>query len=446
MERLLPGSHTGADALELFVETSESVSIRWRDGSAEIAFGSRAGAGLRLRGRAGGILFRSLDDPSADGVAGAARSMLESDVPETQPCAPGRSIAPPPDRVAAPSSWRAATDACLGYIEEVARSILGGSSAVTVEAQAQLYRQRVHHEWEGRIVEDERGGARVEVRAGPRGGRQAGRRLADLDIARLAAREPAGAVGERIDLALREKRGAAARPRGEFPIIFEAGGCGALLHEIVHLFEEDTAPGASPFFARGEKVAAGMVSIIDDPGACPGRGTYRIDDEGVPAARTELVSKGMVAGTLTARPPVAARETPGRAGNGRRGSYRDLPLPRMACTFIEPGSSDPEDVLSGTPRGVLVSSVRSGEVDPGSATVTLIVDEGRLIEGGRATRLLGEAFIVAAARDLLVSIDAVCADLRFDYGAGDCIKGEQAVPVIIGLPTLRLATAHVMAP
>jgi predicted Zn-dependent protease len=61
-----------------------------------------------------------------------------------------------------------------------------------------------------------------------------------------------------------------------------------------------------------------------------------------------------------------------------------------------------------------------------------------------SAQTLAEGVLVASAAELLEGIDAVCNDLEFDHGAGDCVKSDQAVPVTVGLPTLRAMSVRVI--
>ena len=194
----------------------------------------------------------------------------------------------------------------------------------------------------------------------------------------------------------------------------------------------------------GERVGSRNVYIVDDPSLCrEGRGAFEHDDEGRPAGKALLIREGVVTGRLRSPAPDES-ESPG--GHGRRASYRDLPLSRMGCTIFEAGGDDPEAIVRETDRGLLVRSIRGGDADPGSGRITLVIEEGFLIEGGRTTRPLAPGLIMATAREFLESIDAVGSDLCFDFGSGNCVKADQQVPVIVGLPTVRSRLARVVTP
>src|SRR2546425_6485092 len=118
----------------------------------------------------------------------------------------------------------------------------------------------------------------------------------------------------------------------------------------------------------------------------------------------------------------------------------------MACTYLAAGGEQHEAILEGTRRGIYVRSLGAGRVEPDTGRVTLIIAEGFLIEAGRLTAPIDESIIVANARDLLGSIDAVGIDLRFDHGSGNCVKADQQLPVMVGMPTMRLGLVRVVSP
>src|SRR5262249_23420632 len=119
---------------------------------------------------------------------------------------------------------------------------------------------------------------------------------------------------------------------------------------------------------------------------------------------------------------------------------------RMACTILEPGHEDPRAIVAGTSKGILVRRIGSGSTDPESGRVTLSVTEAYLIDKGEIARPIAPAFLVSDVGSLLAGIDVVGSDLTFDHGATNCVMFDQHLPVIVGLPTIRIGMIKVISP
>jgi TldD protein len=225
------------------------------------------------------------------------------------------------------------------------------------------------------------------------------------------------------------------------PVVFASPSGGFLLHEICgHLLEADhVLRGASPFAgALGHAVASPLLTLADDGSIAGMRGSTLFDDEGVAARRTPLIIEGTLVGYLSDR--LTAFATQGiSTGNGRRQSYRDAPMPRMTNLVIDPGKPGFDEIVSSTPSGLLVTRLGRGRVDPSSGRFALAVEEGFVIEQGRATAPVAGVVLRGEAGDLLLGIDAVGCDPVADAGAPVCVKEDQAIPFGILQPTLRVS-------
>jgi TldD protein len=122
------------------------------------------------------------------------------------------------------------------------------------------------------------------------------------------------------------------------------------------------------------------------------------------------------------------------SGNGRRESYRHLPMPRMTNTFVLEGESDPGDVIGSVDYGLYCVQLGGGQVDPATGDFVFGVTEAYLIEGGEITRPVRAAQLVGNGPDVLRQIDAVGND--FETWTGMCGKQGQSVPVSSGQPTV----------
>ena len=126
------------------------------------------------------------------------------------------------------------------------------------------------------------------------------------------------------------------------PVVVGGGFGGVLFHEMTgHGLEADhVQKGASVYAGKlGEQVAEPLLSAYDD-GRLPGEwGTDAIDDEGTPTQKTLVVEEGRIASYLYDRLR-AERDGVASTGNGRRESFRHLPIPRMTNTYIAPGEAD----------------------------------------------------------------------------------------------------------
>jgi TldD protein len=231
---------------------------------------------------------------------------------------------------------------------------------------------------------------------------------------------------------------AVAAPSGSMPVVVGGGFGGVLFHEMTgHGLEADhVQKGASVYEGKlGETVAEPLVTAYDDGLLDHEWGTDAIDDEGTPRQKTAVIEQGRLTSYLYDRLR-ADRDGVGSTGNGRRESFRHLPIPRMTNTYIAPGESEPDQMISEVDRGFYAVSFAGGQVDPATGDFVFGVSEGYLIEDGRVTSPCRDATLIGNCLDALAAIDAVGND--FDMKTGFCGKGGQRVPVGTGQGHVRI--------
>lgn len=437
----------GGDFAEVFVEDRDSSGVRLEDGRIEQTSGGREiGAGVRLL--AGERTFYAYSDAvdeaglaaAADAVAAAADSGAEDAMVVELGAArsdPGRHpVEQPPGDVAITRKAdlvRAGDEAARAISDEIVQASIGyGDTHQRVLIANSLgdlvFDDRTRTRFSAQVVA--RRGDVIQTGHETMGG-SAGFELLDEEIARRTAREAA----EKAHLML-DSRPA---PVGTMAVVLANGFGGTLFHEACgHGLEADAiAKGASIYQDKmGVAVAAPIVSAYDEGSLPNGWGSQAFDDEGVPTQKTLVIEEGRLTSYLYDRLRArAAGAAP--TGNGRRQSFRHVPIPRMTTTYIAPGPLTPEEIIAATPRGFYAKSLAGGQVEPASGSFVFGVAEGYLIEGGRITTPLRGATLVGSGIDILMKIDMIAGD--FDVKAGICGKDGQGVPVGTGQATLRIA-------
>jgi len=233
-------------------------------------------------------------------------------------------------------------------------------------------------------------------------------------------------------------------PAGEMPVVLAPGHAGVLIHEAVgHLLEADfTRKKTSVFWNKGgQRIGAPTVTIYDDPTIPGSRGSYAVDDEGTVPHKTLLIEKGVIRGLLQDKLSAHLMNQP-LTGHGRRQDYTDVPIPRMANTYIERGEHDPEEILRSVKKGFYAERFTGGQVED-SGKFTFSVSSGWLIEDGRRTAPVKQATLIGSNLDILGKVAMVGSDLAFGLQTGTCSKDGQDVPVNDGCPTLKISAMTV---
>jgi TldD protein len=233
---------------------------------------------------------------------------------------------------------------------------------------------------------------------------------------------------------------AANAPAGPMELILAPAESGVLLHESVgHPLEADfIRKGTSAYTGRiGDRVASGLVTVIDDGTVMNSRGTINFDDEGTIPSATVLIEKGILKGFMHDRMSAAKFDVP-PTGNGRRESYRYPPIPRMTNTFLANGSHDPSEIFRSTKRGIYCKTFRGGQVDISNGDFVFVPVEAYLVEAGHITGPVKNLTIIGNGPDALSKVTMVGNDFAFSDGRWTCGK-SQHVPVGLGLPTVKIS-------
>jgi TldD protein len=225
---------------------------------------------------------------------------------------------------------------------------------------------------------------------------------------------------------------------GEMTAVISCSAGGTMIHEAVgHSLEADLVQkGLSQYAGKmGQKVASGIITVIDDATIPNKRGSFSFDDEGVMSQKTVLIEKGVLKSYMYDR-ETALRDKAAPTGNGRRESYKWKPIPRMRNTMISPGEGSAEDLIRDTRNGIFVVKMGGGQVNTVTGEFVFEVKDGYMIEDGKIASPVRGATLMGTGTDVLNTIDGVCSDLGFD--AGTCGKDGQGVPVGDAQPTLRI--------
>jgi TldD protein len=229
-------------------------------------------------------------------------------------------------------------------------------------------------------------------------------------------------------------------PAGDMEVVLGPGWPGVLLHEAVgHGLEADFNRKKTSAFAGlvGQRVASDKCTVVDN-GTMPWRrGSLNVDDEGQPTQETVLIEKGILKGYLSDK---LSAKLMGLAdtGNGRRESYEHIPMPRMTNTYMLAGQDNPEDILRSVKNGIYAVNFGGGQVDITNGKFVFSASEAYLIENGQITAPIRGATLIGNGPDVLTRVSMVGNDLKLDEGIGTCGKDGQAVPVGVGIPTIKV--------
>lgn len=231
---------------------------------------------------------------------------------------------------------------------------------------------------------------------------------------------------------------------GEMPVVMGAGSSGILLHEAIgHAFEADFNRQNISIFSDklGKKICRDEISVVDDGTINFNRGSVNIDDEGVVGQKTYMVKDGVLNSYLHDRISAEYYKT-SPTGNGRRESFRFMPLPRMRATYMESGKSRESDIIGSVKKGIYVDNFSNGQVQIGAGDFTFYVKSGWLIENGKLTQPIKDINIIGNGPEALANIVAVGDNLKIDDGTWTCGK-EQYCPVSCGMPSVLVSSLTV---
>jgi TldD protein len=437
---------TGGELAEVFVEDKSSSNAVFDDGKVEnLTSGRERGAGIRvIVGETTGFAHTAdLSEAGLREAAEAAAAAARSGGGGVREVALTRVESPRPNPVAVlpEDVAKARKVELLARADDAARS--QGSAITQVTARYGDSRRRILvANSDGLLTEDDQVRTLFSVMAVASGdtgmqtgyqsiGRTVGFELFDAyDVAEQGAEAAQRAL---------VKLSARPAPSGTVPVVIGPGGGGVLFHEACgHGLEADlVAKGASVFAGRmGERVADPRITLVDDGTMAEEWGCFAVDDEGSPAARNVLIEDGILTDymwdLLRSR-----KEGRPRSGNGRRQSYKHLPMVRMTNTYVMAGPDSPEDIVASTPSGVYVAHLGGGQVNTANGDFVFGMTEAYLIEDGKITEPIREGNLIGNGPDVLASIDAVGDDFAMGR-PGTCGKDGQGVPVGDGVPTLRV--------
>lgn len=228
-------------------------------------------------------------------------------------------------------------------------------------------------------------------------------------------------------------------PSGRYPVIINNEFGGVIFHEACgHGLEATSvAKGTSVFAGKlGQKVASELVTAVDDGSIPNAWGSQNIDDEGTKTRRNVLIENGILKGYMIDKLN-GRRMGMKPTGNARRQSYKFAPTSRMTNTFICPGDSTVDEIISNTEFGLFAKRMGGGSVNPATGEFNFSVGEGYLVRNGKIEKPVRGATLIGRGSEILKKIDMVASNLA--TGQGMCGSLSGSIPADVGQPTIRVS-------
>ncbi len=234
-----------------------------------------------------------------------------------------------------------------------------------------------------------------------------------------AAELPAKAVGGALD-----KIGAAEIPTGKYHVVIDGTQMRSLLSAFSSAFSAKNALlGMSKLAGKeGEKIAADIVTITDDPmrEGCPIQTPF--DDEGVATSKKTIVENGVLK-TLLYDLTTAIKTGKDTTANGRRGG-NIAPFNFGICA----GDETLEGLFAKAVDGVYVTGVKGLHAGANPITGDFSVEsEGFLIKDGKKAGPIKSFTVAGNFFDMLKAIDSLSNEVKWGIPGGFTVFGSPDV-------------------
>ncbi|KAF6244045.1 TldD/PmbA family protein [Nitrosopumilus sp. b1] len=229
-------------------------------------------------------------------------------------------------------------------------------------------------------------------------------------------------------------------------LVFNPDFVSLLTHEILgHPSEADRVLGKEMAWAGGswwagklgEKIGSSELNVFDDPSVEGTLGWYEFDDEGIESSRTNIIEKGVLKRHLQNNETAKIFEVESNA-NMRAASYKFMPLIRMACTCIDGGDWNPDEIIKDVKSGYLISNMKIPSIDMKRYNWSISCQYANKIENGEITDLQRDVIVMGTAPEFFRSIDACGNDFTI-RPITNCGKGDPMQSMMMGNggPTIR---------
>jgi TldD protein len=241
-----------------------------------------------------------------------------------------------------------------------------------------------------------------------------GKKVAKRAVAQLGAKSPKG---------------------GKSKVVLGPNVVGVFVHEAFgHLAEADLALAGGVLQNNfGKKIGSDLVTFYDDGTIDGAFGSFKYDDEGVPAQKTLLIKDGVVVGLMHNR-ETAQKFSTEPTGNARAEDFRVEPIIRMRNTCMAPRDLSLEELVEDIRSGYYFKSFRGGQANL-DGTFQVGIQEAYEIVNGEIGDTVRDASISGNTLETLFKVDGVGKD--FELWPGRCGKGQTAF-ICDGGPHIRV--------
>lgn len=227
---------------------------------------------------------------------------------------------------------------------------------------------------------------------------------------------------------------------GTYRVLLNPNLAGVFAHEAFgHMSEADFLADNPELLKKiklGTVLGAEELTIVDDGRQSHLAGWCPYDDEGVPAARRELLKNGRVSCYLQSRLTAKEMNTV-PTGNGRALSPFYSPIPRMTNTYIENGSRSFGELLEQLWDGIYACDMTGGMTN--LEMFTFSAAYAYKVEKGKITGLIRDVVLSGNLFTTMKNIIGIGSDLEHHGGLGGCGKaGQNGLPVSTGSPHLLI--------
>lgn len=406
----------GADAAEVYIESSRELSIRVRNGEIETAQETAAhGVGFRVFVK-GSMAFSHCNDFFEPALANAIQSAItfaRSTTPDENNVLPEEKSITTVADLYDPKIGQVSMEqkiALAQAVEKLALSdarITKSAGAAYSEAEAEIFLANSNGLVKSYPASACSYGVSVVAEKGEQkstGSEYCSRRFFDdLKPAQEIAIKAAQDAYEMLDPRLVKTQKAA--------VIFDPDVAFAILGGILAAINGERVLQGASFLAQklGQNIANERLTLIDDGTRARGLSSKPFDGEGVPTRKQIIVAKGILTGFIY-NTIVAKRAGVASTGNASRGGFTSLPGIGAHQFYMEAGNVAPADIVAATQTGLLLKGVTGYGINPVNGNFSGGAS-GFWIENGKIAFPVKGLTIAGSAEAMLNGIDMVGNDL-----------------------------------